>query len=343
MDRDITRPAREASPLTDVRALVASAVFHLLLLLVASLAALGVSVPSATTEPRVLNAEIGPVDNRVPSESGGGSPGEIGGTSDTARLSADGPARPGRIDRDIAASLLSDLPPAIGNPPPDPSPIGPPTTGLGLIAGDGSGGGGGSGGGSGGGVGKGIGPGTEFFGATERASSFAYVIDYSGSMSNKNALRIAKSELLSSLDRLPPDARFTVIFYNIRATVFADENGTPGLMPATRENKERLRARLVAIRPDGVTDHARALRAAFAVKPEAIFFLTDAERLEGGEVEALHHEAGAIRIQAVEFGDGPSTGGASPLRDLATATGGAYRRVDLSAWRGDGTSKLPTP
>lgn len=325
--------ARDVSPLTDVRALLGSAAFHALLFALASFAAFGVGAPTVPIAPRLLNAEIGPVDNRAPSEAGGGAPGEVGGMSDSVRISAEGRSNPGRPDLDAAARLLSDGPPA-GEPPPDVAPIGPPTTGLGLISGEGSGGGGGTGGGSGGGIGKGIGPGTEFFGATERAASFAYVIDCSGSMSNKDALRIAKVELLSSLDRLPPDARFTVVFYNIRATAFPDEAGKASLMAATRENKDRVRARLSAIRPDGGTDHARALRAAFALKPEAVFFLTDAERLEGGEVQALRDEAGAIRIQAVEFGDGPSTGGASPLRDLATATGGAYRRIDLSEWQG---------
>ena len=67
---------------------------------------------------------------------------------------------------------------------------------------------------------EGIGPGTEFFGAKDRASSFAYVIDCSGSMSNRGALRIAKAELINSLDRIPPDAKFTVVFYSVKARRF---------------------------------------------------------------------------------------------------------------------------
>jgi von Willebrand factor type A domain len=332
----ITQPdrPREPSPLRDVRALGASAAFHVAILALASIAALGVHTPFTTAPPKVLNAEIGPVDNRVPKDEGGGAAGELGGTSEALRISTESRASRGKAALDgVADRLLADAPPPPVDSPraTEKAPPGPSTTGLGLLQGAGPGGGGGSGGGSGGGVGKGIGPGTEFFGAQDRASSFAYVIDCSGSMSNRGALRIAKAELLNSLDRLPPDAMFTVVFYSVRATVFPDANGMPALMPATRDNKARLRTRLNAIHPDGGTDHGVALRAAIATKPEVIFFLTDAERMEVDDAKALRDEAGAIRIQAIEFGDGPVSGATSPLRDLATGTGGTFRHIDLSA------------
>jgi hypothetical protein len=295
-----------------------------------------VSVPHGGESPTVLNAEVGPVDNRASSESGGGSPGDLGGTAKTGspRLRADGKASTAGVSRlDSADGLLAGvLPSPTGTQTAEANPTGPATTGVGLLPGEGSGGGGGSGGGSGGGVGKGIGPGTEFFGAKERASSFAYVIDCSGSMTNRGALRIAKAELVNSLDRIPPDARFSVVFYNVEATVFPDAKERAALMPATMANKDRLKERLGNVKAGGGTDHARALRAAIALKPEVIFFLTDAESMDQETADALRSEAGPIRIQAVEFGDGPASGAASPLRDLATATGGTFRHVDLSAF-----------
>ena len=73
------------SPLTDPRSVGSSALFHVLLLLLASLTALNVALPMATSRPKALYAEIDPVDNRadVPSSpgQGGGSPGDIGGMS----------------------------------------------------------------------------------------------------------------------------------------------------------------------------------------------------------------------------------------------------------------------
>ncbi len=97
--------------------------------------------------------------------------------------------------------------------------------------------------------GRGIGPGTEFFGARENGVSFAYVIDCSGSMALRNSLVIAKRELLSSLNQLPPDARFSVVFYNEKPRVFTDPTGVQGLMAATASNKLRVQSQLQTVDP----------------------------------------------------------------------------------------------
>ena len=105
-------------------------------------------------------------------------------------------------------------------------------------------------------------------------------------------------------------------------------------MFATAENKGRVQARLASIRPDGGTDHVRALKAALALKPEVIFFLTDAEKMEASDAELVRKELGSIRIQAIEFGDGPAIDTHGPLRELATSSGGTFRHIDLSTWTG---------
>jgi hypothetical protein len=192
------------------------------------------------------------------------------------------------------------------------------------------GGGGGSGGGTGTGVGRGIGPGTQFFGARDHAHSFAYVIDCSGSMASRNSLEVAKRELLSSLNQLAPDAEFTVIFYNLVATMLTDADGRRGLMSATSTNKTRMRTQLAAINPDGGTDHMAALRTALALKPEVIFFLTDADLMTNGDVNEILSEIGATRLQAVEFGHGPPIGPRTPLHRLANTTGGSYFYIDVT-------------
>lgn len=322
------------TPWTDLRALGSSAAFHALVLLLASLAALGVALPRESDEPRVLRAEVGPVDNRAPVGDAGGAPGELGGTNppEAVALAADGRLREGQAPIDPSAdALLSDVLPAPTRPEPSERALpGPSTSGIGLLNGPGTGGGGGSGGGSGGGIGRGIGPGTEFFGTTEHASSFAYVIDVSGSMINHDALRLAKRELLSSLEQLPPDARFGVVFYNLKPRVFLDPSGTPHLMAATSDNKERVRSHLSTIHPDGGTRPMPALHAALDLKPEVIFFLTDGQDLSREDVEAIQASAGSVRIQAVEFGDGPPLSSSDPLQELAHATGGSYRYLDLT-------------
>ncbi len=219
--------------------------------------------------------------------------------------SADGAAT--AAPRDPAAeALLSEVLPSLPSAEASRRALPGPQLGSGVLPGPGLGGGGGSGGGSGGGVGRGVGPGTEFFGARERAESFAYVIDCSGSMASRSSLDVAKRELLSSLNQLPPDARFAIVFYNLRPTIFSDPQGRRGLMPATLANKARARDQMASVAPDGGTDHQTALRAAIALRPEVIFFLTDADLMTENDVAEIRSMAQNTRIQAVEFGAGPT-------------------------------------
>ena len=134
---------------------------------------------------------------------------------------------------------------------------------------------------------------------------------------------VAMRELLASLSQLPPDAQFAIVFYNLNPTLLDDAAGREGLMPATAQNKARVRSRLATIAPEGGTDHIKALRTALALRPEVIFFLTDADLMSKSDAESIHADAGNTRIQAVQFGIGPDLGTTLPLRNLATSTGGS--------------------
>ncbi len=323
------------SPLTDVRALGSSFLFHALLLLAASLAVLSRAGRDDGDRALALRGDLGPVDNRAAYEDGGGGAGELGGRlrPDELRIAADGPSATARAGQDAADALLSEVLPAPSAADrADRSRPGPIDLGVGLLPGPSTGGGGGSGGGSGGGVGQGVGPGTEFFGARETAASFGYVIDCSGSMANRNAHSVAKRELLASLGQLPPDARFGVVFYNERPAPFLDPAGNPKLMAASAANKERLATKLASMPPDGGTNHVSALRAGLAMKPEVIFFLTDADLMSLREAEQLLAESKGTRIQAVEFGIGPDSGASVPLRSLSEGSGGSYRYIDVMSF-----------
>jgi len=73
-----------------------------------------------------------------------------------------------------------------------------------------------------------------------------------------------------------------------------------------------------------------ALREALKLKPEVIFFLTDADLMSNSDVNEILAEVGSTRIQAVEFGLGTELGLRSPLSRLATTTGGTYLYIDVS-------------
>jgi hypothetical protein len=321
------------SPLTDPRALLSSLVIHVLLLAVAS--ALAFRVAATRTEPtpsRTLLGELESVDNRAPGDPGGGGGGDP--ESRAADVSAE-KGMPAPPTRDPAADeLLSEILPTRKTTETTAQTLpGPSTSGLGMLSGFTSGDGGGQGGGAGGGSGPGNGPGTQFFGMRDRGTSFAYVIDRSGSMTARNSLDVAKHELLASLAQIPPDARFAVIFYNNNPTVFTDPSGHPGLMPATPSNKARVRALLSTVDASLGTEHMLALRAALALKPEVIFFLTDADLMNRLQVAAIVAEAGKTRIQAVEFGTSGGRGGTEPpLKTLARSTGGSYKYIDVNSF-----------
>ena len=100
-------------------------------------------------------------------------------------------------------------------------------------------------------------------------------------------------------------------------------------MVATAANKELVRSKLAPVVPDGGTEHMLALRAALSLHTEVIYFLTDADLMTNSDVSEVLAEAGATRIQCIEFGRGSDIGGSGPLRRLASASGGTYRYIDV--------------
>jgi RNA polymerase sigma factor (sigma-70 family) len=166
-------------------------------------------------------------------------------------------------------------------------------------------------------------PSVEFFGVRDRARSVVFAIDRSGSMATRDALEVAKRELLSSIDRLSPETEFEVVFYNLESRLLADARGKRGLMKPTAVNKAGVTKPIQDTQPMGGTDHLVALRAALALKPEVIFFLTDADLMSNGDVDEILPELGSVRIQAIEFGMGAAKKEKPPLARLAAtkATG----------------------
>jgi hypothetical protein len=149
-------------------------------------------------------------------------------------------------------------------------------------------------------------------------------------MATRNSLAIAKRELLSSIHQLPSEAQFAVIFYNLRARMLGDPRGHQGPMSATKTNKLWVQSQLEAISPLGGTDHMLALREALKLKPEVIFFLTDADLMSHSDVNEILQEVGSTRIRAIEFGCGTELSQRSPIGRLASTTGGSYVYIDVS-------------
>lgn len=101
-------------PLTDLRSLAISALFHALVILLASLPALDVALPAAKSRAKALYAELDPVDNRADVSStpgdGGGILGEIREIGTVPIVDPTSGTKSGGAARDsIAGSILGEI------------------------------------------------------------------------------------------------------------------------------------------------------------------------------------------------------------------------------------------
>jgi len=173
------------------------------------------------------------------------------------------------------------------------------------------------------------------FGVEGKGTKFVYVFDRSSSMEGA-PLAIAKQQLIQSLESLQSVHQFHIIFFNQQMRNFDLSGGGRRIAFATDRNKN-LAARFVGgITADGGTDRFPALRAAIAMNPDVIFFLTDADdpmpASELHDIAELNRRAGVV-ISTIEFGRGPAKQAKNFLTELARTTGGQYGYVDTQNLR----------
>jgi von Willebrand factor type A domain len=184
-----------------------------------------------------------------------------------------------------------------------------------------------SGTGSAGGTGDGIV--TAFFETPARGRSVVYVVDRSSSMGVNGALDAVKRELRASLDRLPPEARFQIVFYNRHAEVLSIDRQT-GLLPATAANKSQAVQRLDSLTAEGSTEHLEALQRALSLGADVIYFLTDADDLPPQTVQAVTRlNQRRVSIHTMELTTANRGREDMPLQVLARQNRGVYRAVSL--------------
>jgi hypothetical protein len=159
---------------------------------------------------------------------------------------------------------------------------------------------------------------TEFFGIRAKGQLFIYVVDCSGSMIDEDRLVRAKRELRRSIQRLQPPQRFKVIFYNDQPIPM------PGDLPksADQVSKDQLTYWLRLIEPNGETDPKGALGLALALRPDAVFLLSDGEYPDG-TVEAIGKKnRHKVPIHCIDLSSGDS---GDQLKQIARENGGEYR------------------
>ena len=176
---------------------------------------------------------------------------------------------------------------------------------------------------------------TEFFGIRAEAESFVYVVDCSGSMLGDGKFKVAKRELLSSLATLGPRQRFQIIFFNDVPKAMAEKaRREDGFYPAIGSNKTGAAQFVASVRADGGTGQVAALRAALELKPDAVFFLSDANSpINARDLAAIRraNRAGS-RIHCVEFGRNDLLL-EGKLEALARDNGGGYQYRNVTKLR----------
>ena len=121
-----------------------------------------------------------------------------------------------------------------------------------------------------GGAGAAGGTGSEFMGVKSAEINVVYVIDSSGSMDGERFTH-AKLELKRSIERLPSNGSFALLFFNQFYNVVP-----PGhLIPANTANKAAAKQWIDKQGAEGGTDPTDAMVFALRLKPGAIFLMTD--------------------------------------------------------------------
>lgn len=169
--------------------------------------------------------------------------------------------------------------------------------------------------------------GERLFPSVAPGQSVVFVLDRSLSMGLRDAFNRARRELLATLEQLPPTARFQVVAYNRQAEPLWI-NGQAGLLTADAVTLQQVRLALEALAPMGSTDHVHALQRALLLRPDLVYFVTDANDLSVKNVfDVTRVNQRPSVIQVISLNPHQESRPDCPLRQLASLNRGNYRRV----------------
>ena len=167
------------------------------------------------------------------------------------------------------------------------------------------------------------GQGPDFFGLggqARGARSVVYVVDRSGSM--LTTIHGVKNELRESITRLRRSQKFHIIFFNTGTPL---ESPPKRLVSSIKAHKREAFKFVESIGAGGGTDPRPAMRRAFAVGPDMIYFLTDGE-FDPVLIDLLDklNRKRKVRIFTIAY---VSRKGAPLLERIAREHNGEYRFV----------------
>ncbi len=160
----------------------------------------------------------------------------------------------------------------------------------------------------------------DFLGVRLEGTSFVFVVDRSGSMRGQRFVR-AKNELRRTIASLHSDQSYYVIFFSDGPLPMPARD----LVSPTPENLRLLEKWLRRVDCGGDTNPLAALELAIALRPHAIYMLSDGE-FDPRIPKAIAARQGSqpVPIHTIGF---VSREGEPMLRELAADSGGSYRFV----------------
>lgn len=161
-----------------------------------------------------------------------------------------------------------------------------------------------------------------------QARRLTYVCDMAGMI---QMFVGARRELINTIDRLPENYSFGLILVEPRnCLALSDES-----LPATDKNKKAMEDFLEHVKPQAQTDALPALKAAFAQKPDVIYFLARGSFEDNSRVLRAFRELNSdhrVQINTIWYrgeneDDEPAV---KLLKTIAKENQGEYRRVNES-------------
>ncbi len=156
-----------------------------------------------------------------------------------------------------------------------------------------------------------------FFGIKAEGQVFIFVVDCSGSMDDEARLDRAKAELMRTIRAMQSPQRFKVIFYNDEPVPM------PGELPkaADHPSKAQLARWLQYVQPGGGTDPRGAMSLALAMRPDAVFLLSDGAFPPGTAEAVAKANPRKVPIHCVDLAAGAA---GDDLQRIARDSGGKY-------------------
>lgn len=184
-------------------------------------------------------------------------------------------------------------------------------------------------GGNSGGTGEASLPSVAFFGAEARAKEIAFVVDNSNSM-DEGRLETALLEVARSVQALAPEQSFYVVFYSDAAYGLFHPDTADGFVPATPENKRRLREWLGTVEMCLGGRLVDAFRIVEKLEPQVVYLLSDGV-IESEYALSYVTEPRDRRFTVHSIGmTVPDVLAAQRLQSIARVHGGVFRSVGVA-------------